>query len=69
MEEVILSIEAILPYLGHEPRQKVIEKLGTLGVETLDDCSHVEEADLGDVLKPIHIRKLLHQWKGKSYKG
>ena len=39
----------------------VFTRLQEIGVNSVSDLTYLEEADLKDVLKPIHIRKLLKQ--------
>ncbi|RXG51922.1 hypothetical protein Avbf_16315 [Armadillidium vulgare] len=38
-------------------------KLLDCGVEDEYDLKYVEEKDLCEILKPIHVRKLLKSWK------
>jgi len=45
--------------------EKILEKLEELGVQNTSDLQYVNEIDLKDVLKPVHIRKLLGKISGK----
>ena len=43
--------------------EALLHLLNTIGVEHLNDVSHVVENDLIDILKPIQARKLLAHWR------
>ena len=42
--------------------QTLLSKLDELGVEFQSELKYVVESDLLDILKPVHIRKLLSAW-------
>lgn len=61
-EEIQKTITKALPGLSQAKLEKLVERLVSWGVETIDDLKYVEGApgaDLSDVLPPIQIRKLL----------
>ena len=63
MEDVRISIKTILPTLQDNVLDIVMDKLNSDGIESLSDCSLLNESDLSDILKPIQVRKLLAKWK------
>ena len=64
-EQNILSsaITKVLPDLPGSSLEILEETLQSLGVETTEDLSFIQEADLLAVLRPIQARKLVAAWK------
>ena len=66
MEGVKTSIQEILTNISDEDATSVAEHLcNEVGVESSDDLSLVEPADL-PMLKKIQVRKLIQNWKKTS---
>ncbi|RXG70805.1 hypothetical protein Avbf_00544 [Armadillidium vulgare] len=63
MEIIKAKIQKDLPSLSSEKLNSVATKLLDCGVEDEYDLKYVEEKDLYEILKPIHVRKLLKSWK------
>lgn len=63
MEIIKAKIQKDLPSLSSEKLNSVATKLLDCGVEDEYDLKYVEEKDLCEILKPIHVRKLLKSWK------
>ncbi|RXG55557.1 hypothetical protein Avbf_12620 [Armadillidium vulgare] len=63
MEIIKAKIQKDLPSLSSEKLNSVATKLLDFGVEDEYDLKYVEEKDLCEILKPIHVRKLLKSWK------
>ena len=66
MEEIRNKIMSVLP-LEEDVMTPLMKKLEDVGVENPDDLKFVQPHDMGTLLKPIQVRKLLQSWKGKLY--
>ena len=60
------AITKVLPFLPGSSLEILEETLQSLGVETTEDFSFIQEADLLSVLRPIQARKLVAAWKQTS---
>ena len=63
LEELICQV---LPSLDEATVQSLAGKLSSIGIETEEDLSLIEEHDITPIIKPIQARKLLRAWKQKG---
>ena len=59
-EKIILDV---LPTVTPEDAFSLVQKLISIGVESVDDLSHVTEMDLVPPMNPIQARKLMAAWR------
>jgi hypothetical protein len=52
-------ISDVLPMLPQGILQQLMDALELCGVTCFDDLKFVREADIGDVLRPVQVRRLL----------
>ena len=57
------AITSVLPELPTTILDILEETLQSLGVETAEDFTFIQESDLQSVLRPIQARKLVAAWK------
>ena len=55
-------VRKVLPTLSSDCYDQIGRRLVTIGIERSSDLAFVREEDLEDLLRPIHVRKLLHTW-------
>lgn len=60
------AITRVLPELPTSILDILEETLQSLGVETAEDFTFIQESDLLSVLRPVQARKLVAAWKQTS---
>lgn len=56
-------IEAALPNLAEETKLKVIDRLLSCGLSTIEELKYVQQEDIKDILPVIQQRKLMEVFK------
>ena len=64
MDGIAAAITSVLPTIGAEAVFQLVSRLLDIGVEDVCDLRIVTEDAIGNLVKPIQLRKLLNAWSG-----
>lgn len=65
-EDIKQAVLSVLPSLPEDKLQSLLNKLESIGVESLSDLQFIKEEDLSANITPIQCRRLISAWQTKG---
>lgn len=62
-EDIKQAVLSVLPSLPEDKLQSLLNKLESIGVESLSDLQFIKEEDLSANITPIQCRRLISAWQ------
>lgn len=62
-EDIKQAVLSVLPSLPEDKLQSLLNKLESIGVESLSDLQFIKEEDLSATITPIQCRRLITAWQ------